>query len=139
MLHICMMSSLPKIPVVIVKSAFSVLCNMHKMTILCTRSQRMQNLSFSCDFAANGQSNPYHPIIDISIISNLGQIVNMMFCDFDLKFTFCASRTDICGVFREKLQYMVVSPILTVFCCEKQKPLPKGSFCQRISCHSRRL
>ena len=81
-------------------------------------------MSFSCDFAANGQSNPYHPIIYISIIANSGQIVNKMFCDFDLKFTFCASRTDNCGVFREKLQYMVVSPILTVFCCEKQKPLP---------------
>ena len=39
-----------------------------------------------------------------------------MLHDFKLNLTFCASRTDNCGMIRIIQQYMVVSPIPAVFC-----------------------
>ena len=70
---------------------------LHKMTILCTGFWKVHYWSFCCVFATKGHTNPYHPIIDISIIANPRQIVNKMLQDFVMKFTFCASRTENCG------------------------------------------
>ena len=84
------------------------LCKLHKMTILCRSIQTSENTSIQRQNATKRHTDPYLPIFDTSIIANQNQIVNKLLHDFKVNFTFCANRTDNCGMIRVLQQYMVV-------------------------------
>lgn len=63
--------------------------------------------SFCSKIAAKGQTNPYLPIINNCIISKNFYLVNKLLQNFNLNFTFCASRTEACVRFRDLAQNVV--------------------------------